>query len=57
MDWKIENNRLTKEYKFKNQADLAAFFLRVAKISDENDHHPEFYIRPLKTVLQTQLPS
>ncbi len=45
MDLKIENNRLTKEYKFKNQAELAAFFLRVAKISDENDHHPDATIR------------
>lgn len=45
MDWKIENNRLTKEYKFKNQAELAAFFLKIAKISDENDHHPDVTIK------------
>ena len=35
MSWKIVNNRLTKEYKFKNQTELAAFFLKVAEISDE----------------------
>lgn len=45
MSWKIVNNRLTKEYKFKNQTELAAFFLKVAKISDENDHHPDATIR------------
>ena len=45
MSWKIVNNRLTKEYKFKNQTELAAFFLKVAKLSDENDHHPDATIR------------
>ena len=45
MSWKIVNNRLSKEYKFKNQTELAAFFLKVAKISDENDHHPDATIR------------
>ena len=45
MNWKIVNNRLTKEYKFKNQTELAAFFLKVAEISDENDHHPDATIR------------
>lgn len=45
MSWKIVNNRLTKEYKFKNQTELAAFFIKVAEISDENDHHPDATIR------------
>ena len=45
MSWKIVNNRLTKEYKFKNQTELAAFFLKVAKIADEKDHHPDATIR------------
>ena len=45
MNWKIVNNRLTKEYKFKNQTELAAFSLKVAEISDENDHHPDATIR------------
>ena len=45
MSWKIVNNRLTKEYKFKNQTELAAFFLKVAEVSDLNDHHPDATIR------------
>ncbi len=45
MSWKTVNNRLTKEYKFKNQTELATFFLKVAEISDENDHHPDATIR------------
>ena len=45
MSWKIVNNRLTKEYKFNNQSELAVFFLKVAELSDENDHHPDVQIR------------
>jgi 4a-hydroxytetrahydrobiopterin dehydratase len=45
MNWKIVNNRLTKEYNFKNQTELATFFIKVAEISDENDHHPDATIR------------
>jgi len=45
MSWKIVNNRLTKEYKFNNQTELAAFFIKVAELSDKNDHHPDATIR------------
>ena len=39
MNWKEENNQLIKEFKFKNQENLACFFLKIAKYSDEKDHH------------------
>ena len=45
MSWKIVNNRLTKEFSFKNQTELATFFLKVAELSDKNDHHPDATIR------------
>jgi 4a-hydroxytetrahydrobiopterin dehydratase len=45
MSWKIVNNRLTKEFSFKNQTELATFFLKVAELSDKNDHHPDVQIR------------
>ncbi|MBI1837601.1 MAG: 4a-hydroxytetrahydrobiopterin dehydratase [Flavobacteriia bacterium] len=41
MNWKIVNNRLVKEYHFKNQTELAIFFLKVAKLADSMNHHPD----------------
>ncbi len=41
MSWRQENNKLVKIFQFSNQEKLAHFFLSVAKISDELDHHAD----------------
>jgi 4a-hydroxytetrahydrobiopterin dehydratase len=41
MDWKTQNNRLTKSFTFENQTQLADFFLKVAKYADKIGHHPD----------------
>ena len=41
MDWEILNNRLTKSFTFKNQKQLAEFFLKVASHADKLGHHPD----------------
>jgi 4a-hydroxytetrahydrobiopterin dehydratase len=44
MNWNILDNKLIKEISFKNQTELAEFLLKVAKLADENDHHPDVEI-------------
>jgi 4a-hydroxytetrahydrobiopterin dehydratase len=41
MDWKTQNNRLTKSFTFENQTQLAEFFLKVARYADKIGHHPD----------------
>ena len=44
MNWQILNNRLTKQFSFKNQTELAYFLLQIAKHADEVQHHPDVFI-------------
>ena len=44
MDWEIQNNRLTKSFTFKNQTQLAEFFLKVASHADQLGHHPDITV-------------
>lgn len=44
MDWQVLNNRLTKQFSFKNQTELAYFLLQVAKHADKVQHHPDVFI-------------
>ena len=41
MDWIKDNNHLTKTFSFENQTELARFFLKVAQLADEMNHHPD----------------
>ena len=45
MNWVSVDNRIEKEFKFKNQTELAGFVLKVAKLSDEQNHHADMQIR------------
>ena len=45
MSWEKEKETLKKEIGFKNQSELAEFVLRLAKHSDEANHHADFDIR------------
>lgn len=40
MDWKHENNRLKKEFKFRDFTDAFGFMTRVAIVAEKMNHHP-----------------
>jgi 4a-hydroxytetrahydrobiopterin dehydratase len=41
MEWKINEGKLVKNFKFKSQTALAQFLLKVAQYADEINHHPD----------------
>jgi 4a-hydroxytetrahydrobiopterin dehydratase len=41
MNWNVLDNKLIKEFSFDSQTELAEFLLKVAKLADENKHHPD----------------
>jgi len=41
--WKQSNNKLRKEFKFKDFIEAAAFITKVSIVSEKNNHHPEIY--------------
>ena len=43
-NWRIEEDALVREFIFDNQTALAEFVLRVAKYSDEVNHHADMQI-------------
>ena len=42
MEWKEENNRLKKTYKFKDFTQAFGFMTRVALVAEKMDHHPSW---------------
>jgi len=40
MEWKHENNRLTKTFKFKDFGEAFGFMTRVALLAEKMNHHP-----------------
>jgi 4a-hydroxytetrahydrobiopterin dehydratase len=49
MKWKEQNNRLKKDFKFKDFSEAFAFMTRVALIAEKMDHHP-FWTNVYNTV-------
>lgn len=43
-NWKHLGNALLREFEFKNQTELAEFILKIARYSDELDHHSDMEI-------------
>lgn len=41
--WSVEDDKLKKEFKFKNFRQTIAFIVRVAFEAEERDHHPELF--------------
>ncbi len=41
--WEELNNKLRKEFKFKDFIEAAAFITKVSIVSEKNNHHPEIY--------------
>ena len=42
MAWEESNNKLYRQFKFKNFSEAFAFMTRVALIAEKMDHHPEW---------------
>lgn len=42
MNWKTENNQLTKTFKFKNFIEAWGFMNQVALIAEKEGHHPNW---------------
>lgn len=42
MNWKEENNRLTKSFKFKDFIEAWSFMTKVAMEAEKMGHHPEW---------------
>ena len=40
MNWNEQDNKLTKDFKFKDFSEAFAFMTRVAIIAEKMDHHP-----------------
>lgn len=40
MEWKEQNNRLKKDFKFKDFSEAFAFMTRVAMVAEKMNHHP-----------------
>ncbi|MEK6952980.1 MAG: 4a-hydroxytetrahydrobiopterin dehydratase [Nanoarchaeota archaeon] len=54
-DWKIEDNKIIKEFKFKNFKENIAFVNKVSEIAEQEQHHPDLQIsyNKLKIILTT----
>ena len=50
MDWKIENDLLTKEFEFKNFIEAVQFVNNILPLAQEMDHHPDILIHSYKKV-------
>lgn len=42
MSWKEENNKLEKEFTFKDFIEAWAFMTKVAMVAEKMNHHPEW---------------
>lgn len=43
MSWTKQDNKLTKEFRFKNFEEAFAFMQKVALIAEKLNHHPNWY--------------
>jgi len=50
MDWKVENNLLTKEFGFNNFVEAIQFVNKILPLAEEMNHHPDILIHSYKKV-------
>lgn len=43
MSWRKENNKLVKEFHFKNFEEAFAFMQKVAAVAEKLNHHPDWF--------------
>jgi len=49
-DWKVENNFLTREFKFNNFVEAVNFVNKITSIAEEMNHHPDISIHSYNKV-------
>ena len=54
MDWITKDNKLVKEFKFKDFTDAFAFLTKVAFAAEKQNHHPEIYNVYDKVIISLQ---
>ena len=42
--WEYKENKLSKEFKFREFLDVLAFLVKMAPFFEKNDHHPDIHI-------------
>jgi 4a-hydroxytetrahydrobiopterin dehydratase len=52
--WKFENDKISKQYEFKDFMDSLGFIEKMAPIFEENDHHPDTKIMYSKVLFELQ---
>jgi 4a-hydroxytetrahydrobiopterin dehydratase len=50
--WSLESNFIVKEWQFKDFSEAMVFINQVAKLAEEQDHHPELFNVYNKVVLK-----
>lgn len=50
MTWTIQNNKLTKEFAFKNFLEALAFVNKIAPLAEDQGHHPDVLIHSYNKV-------
>jgi len=53
MNWKTENNKLTKTFEFPDFLSTLAFVNKVAEVAEELGHHPEIFFTWGKAIITT----
>jgi 4a-hydroxytetrahydrobiopterin dehydratase len=50
MDWKIQNNKLIKEFEFTDFLKAVEFVNKIVPLAESADHHPDIFIHAYKKV-------
>jgi len=53
MDWKIENDRLTKTFEMSGFSDITTKLGTLGKLADAANHHPDFSVHGYKFITFT----
>lgn len=54
MEWLTKDNKLVKEFTFKDFTEAFAFLTKVAIIAEKQNHHPEIYNVYNKVIISLQ---
>ncbi|MBS3079761.1 4a-hydroxytetrahydrobiopterin dehydratase [Candidatus Pacearchaeota archaeon] len=52
--WNYKNNKISKEFKFRDFMDCLSFIVKISSIFEINDHHPDIHIYYSKIVFELQ---